>query len=94
MFLKLPWARRRLPPGPTPFPILGSLWQLNFKADHDILNKMAEVHGNIFTLGLGHSPAIVLHGFQAVKASLTTHSEEFSGWLETPVFKQLANRKG
>ncbi|CAM4607480.1 unnamed protein product [Lepidochelys olivacea] len=39
MFLKLQWARRHLPPGPTPFPILGSLWQLNFKADHDILNK-------------------------------------------------------
>ncbi|XP_077682976.1 cytochrome P450 2J2-like [Eretmochelys imbricata] len=92
-FLKLQWARRRLPPGPTPFPILGSLWQLNFKADRDILNKMAEVHGNIFTLWLGHTPAIVLHGFQAVKASLTTHSEEFSGRLETPVFKQLANRK-
>ncbi|CAM5137808.1 unnamed protein product [Eretmochelys imbricata] len=54
---------------------------------------MAEVHGNIFTLWLGHTPAIVLHGFQAVKASLTTHSEEFSGRLETPVFKQLANRK-
>ncbi|CAM4597292.1 unnamed protein product, partial [Lepidochelys olivacea] len=54
---------------------------------------MAEVHGNIFTLGLEHTPAIVLHGFQAVKASLTTHSEEFSGRLETPVFKQLANRK-
>uniref|UniRef100_A0A674JC39 Uncharacterized protein n=1 Tax=Terrapene triunguis TaxID=2587831 RepID=A0A674JC39_9SAUR len=39
-FLKLQWAHRRLPPGPTPFPILGSLWQLNFKVDHDSLNKV------------------------------------------------------
>uniref|UniRef100_A0A8C3HQ17 Cytochrome P450 2J6-like n=1 Tax=Chrysemys picta bellii TaxID=8478 RepID=A0A8C3HQ17_CHRPI len=51
--------------------------------------QMAEVHGNIFTLWLGHTPGVVLHGFQAVKDGLNTHPEEFSGRLETPVFKRL-----
>ncbi|XP_034636429.1 cytochrome P450 2H2-like [Trachemys scripta elegans] len=55
---------------------------------------MAEVHSNIFTLWLGHAPGVVLHGFQAVKDGLNTHPEEFSGRLETPVFKRLANGKG
>ncbi|XP_032659771.1 cytochrome P450 2J6-like [Chelonoidis abingdonii] len=93
-FLKLQWAHRHLPPGPTPFPILGSLWQMNFKVDHDSFNKMAEVYGNIFTLWLGHTPGVVLHGFQAVKDGLNTHLEEFSGQLKTPFFKRFANGKG
>ncbi|KYO47181.1 hypothetical protein Y1Q_0002200 [Alligator mississippiensis] len=93
-FLKLQWAHRQLPPGPMPLPIFGSLWQLNFQANHKMLEKLAKLHGNIFTFWLGHTPAVVLYRFQAVKDGLTTHPEDVSGRMETPVFKQMANGKG
>ncbi|KGL82603.1 Cytochrome P450 2J6, partial [Tinamus guttatus] len=85
---------RRFPPGPTPFPIIGSLWWIKFRADHESLSKLAKMYGNISTVWLGHKPFVVLHGFQAVKDGLTTHSEDVSGRLESYVLKRMANGKG
>jgi len=39
-FLKLQWKSRGFPPGPMPFPIIGSLWRINFRADHRSLKKV------------------------------------------------------
>ncbi|NWU51050.1 CP2CE protein, partial [Dromas ardeola] len=85
---------RGFPPGPTPFPIIGSLWRINFRADHGNLKKLAKLYGNICTLWLGHKPMVVLYGFQAVKDGLTTNSENVSGRLQTYVFNKMANGKG
>ncbi|NWV77600.1 CP2J6 protein, partial [Dasyornis broadbenti] len=70
---------RRFPPGPTPYPFFGNLLQMNFKIHHEHLKKMAKIHGNIFTLWLSNTPAVVLQGFQAVKEGLTAHAEEVAG---------------
>ncbi|XP_032553455.1 cytochrome P450 2J6-like isoform X1 [Chiroxiphia lanceolata] len=93
-FLKLQWKSRGFPPGPTPFPIIGNMWWIKFRADHGSLRKMAKTYGNICTLWLGHRPVAVLYGFQAVKDGLTTNSEDVSGRLQTYVFNKLANGKG
>ncbi|NXD86835.1 CP2J6 protein, partial [Halcyon senegalensis] len=93
-FLKLQWKSRGFPPGPTPFPIIGGLWWINFRADHGSLKKLAKKYGNICTLWLGHKPMVVLYGFQAVKNGLTTNSEDVSGRLQTYVFNRMANGKG
>ncbi|KFQ29509.1 Cytochrome P450 2J6, partial [Merops nubicus] len=85
---------RGFPPGPTPFPIVGSLWWINFRADHGSLKKLAKTYGNICTLWMGHKPVVVLYGFQAVKNGLTTKSEDVSGRLQTYVFNKMANGKG
>ncbi|NXT23091.1 CP2J6 protein, partial [Syrrhaptes paradoxus] len=71
--------RRRFPPGPTPYPIVGNLLQMNFRIDHEILNKMAKIHGNVFTLWASNIPLVVLQGFQAVKEGLTVHPEDTVG---------------
>ncbi|XP_053895447.1 cytochrome P450 2J2-like isoform X2 [Malaclemys terrapin pileata] len=93
-FLKLQWAGRRLPSGPTPLPFIGNLWLLGFKLHLETLEKLAQIHGNIFTLWLGESPVIVLHGFQAVKDGLTTNSEDVSGRPTTPFFDENGNKEG
>ncbi|KFV89961.1 Cytochrome P450 2C14, partial [Fulmarus glacialis] len=85
---------RGFPPGPTPFPIIGSMWRINFRADHGSLKKLAKIYGNICTLWLGHKPMVVLYGFQAVKDGLTTNSEDVSGRLQTYVFNRMAKGKG
>uniref|UniRef100_K7G035 Uncharacterized protein n=1 Tax=Pelodiscus sinensis TaxID=13735 RepID=K7G035_PELSI len=93
-FLKLQWAGRQLPPGPTPLPFIGNLWLLGFKLHPETLEKLAQIHGNIFTLWLGQSPVIVLHGFQAVKDGLTNNPEDVSGRPTTPFFNEKASDKG
>ncbi|XP_010121510.1 PREDICTED: cytochrome P450 2J6-like [Chlamydotis macqueenii] len=93
-FLKLQWKSRGFPPGPTLFPIIGSIWWINFRADHGSLKKLAKTFGNICTLWLGHRPMVVLYGFQAVKDGLTINSEDVSGRLQTYVFNRMANGKG
>ncbi|NXM67237.1 CP2CE protein, partial [Serilophus lunatus] len=85
---------RGFPPGPTPFPIIGSMWWIKFRADHGSLKKLAKTYGNICTLWMGHRPVVVLYGFQAVKNGLTTNSEDVSGRLQTYVFNRMANGKG
>ncbi|XP_039343318.1 cytochrome P450 2J6-like [Mauremys reevesii] len=93
-FLKMKWACSRLPPGPTPLPLIGTIWQMDFKRQHEIFIKLAQIYGNIFTLWIGHIPVIILNGFTAVKDSLTVHSEDVSGRPATPFFQKMAGGKG
>ncbi|XP_023788713.1 cytochrome P450 2J2-like isoform X2 [Cyanistes caeruleus] len=93
-FLNLQWKSRGFPPGPTPFPIIGSVWWINFRADHGSLKKLAKTYGNICTLWMGHRPIVVLYGFQAVKNGLTNNSEDVSGRLQSYIFNKMAEGKG
>nr|XP_042699895.1 cytochrome P450 2C13, male-specific-like [Chrysemys picta bellii] len=93
-FLKLKWACSRLPPGPTPLPLIGTMLQMDFKRQHENLIKLAQIYGNIFTLWIGHIPVIILNGFPSVKDGLTIHSEATSGRPTTPFFQKTAGGKG
>ncbi|NWS65708.1 CP2J6 protein, partial [Crotophaga sulcirostris] len=86
--------QRRFPPGPTPYPIFGNLLEMKFQIHHDILKKMARIHGNVFTLWLSNIPVVVLQGFQAVKEGLTVHAEDVAGRPKTNVFHVLTHENG
>ncbi|XP_077203923.1 cytochrome P450 2J2-like [Paroedura picta] len=93
--IKLQWKKRQFPPGPTPLPIIGSLWQLKFvKMHRDTLMEEAKTFGDIFTLWLGQSPLIVLNGYQGVKDGLAVHPEDFSGRPITPFFRIMGKKRG
>ncbi|XP_070801090.1 cytochrome P450 2J6-like [Pituophis catenifer annectens] len=93
-YLKILWMARRLPPGPMPFPVIGTLWQMRFDFSYQTLITLAKTHGNVFTLWLGPLPIIILNGFEAVKEGLTAHPEDMSGRPTSPFFEKLGKRKG
>ncbi|MED6168417.1 hypothetical protein PIB30_011306 [Stylosanthes scabra] len=68
---------KRLPPGPTGLPILGSLHKLVANPHRD-LHKLAQKHGPIMYLRLGFVPTIVVSSFQAAELFLKTHDHVFA----------------
>ncbi|XP_043782848.1 cytochrome P450 2C19-like [Cervus elaphus] len=85
-------GRGKLPPGPTPLPILGNILQLDVKNISKSLNNLSKVYGPVFTLYFGMKPMVVLHGYEAMKEALIDLGEEFSGRGRLPVNEKV--RKG
>ncbi|CAH6953041.1 Cyp2c23 [Phodopus roborovskii] len=83
------WAKThtggRLPPGPTPLPIIGNILQLNLKDVPASLSKLAEKYGPVYTLYFGSWPTVVLHGYDVVKEALLNQGDEFLGRGPLPI---------
>ncbi|XP_040847770.1 cytochrome P450 2C3-like isoform X2 [Ochotona curzoniae] len=87
-------GKRKLPPGPTPLPIVGNLLQLNNKNISKSLSRLAKEYGPVFTLYFGMKPTVVLYGYEAVKEALMDRGEEFSGRGPFPVLDRVAKGLG
>ncbi|XP_051002908.1 cytochrome P450 2C26-like [Acomys russatus] len=82
-------GRGKLPPGPTPLPIIGNFLQIDVKDISQSLTNFSKVYGPVFTLYLGLKPAVVLHGYEAVKEALIDHAEEFAERGSFPVGEKI-----
>ncbi|XP_030665094.1 cytochrome P450 2C9 isoform X3 [Nomascus leucogenys] len=83
LFLLSLWRQRsgrgKLPPGPTPLPVIGNILQIDIKDISKSLTNLSKVYGPVFTLYFGLKRVVVLHGYEAVKEALIDLGEEFSG---------------
>ncbi|KAM4840175.1 cytochrome P450 2C18-like isoform X4 [Urocitellus parryii] len=86
--------RGKLPPGPTPLPIIGNILQIDVKDISKSLRHLSKVYGPVFTLYLGMKPIVVLHGYEAVKEALVDHGEEFAGRDSIPILKRSKKNFG
>ncbi|KAL4699187.1 hypothetical protein H8959_011844 [Pygathrix nigripes] len=84
-------GRGKLPPGPTPLPVIGNILQINIKDISKSLTNLSKVYGPVFTLYFGLERMVVLHGYEAVKEALIDLGEEFSGRGHFPLADR-ANR--
>ncbi|XP_053778777.1 cytochrome P450 2C18-like [Desmodus rotundus] len=87
-------GKRKLPPGPTPLPIIGNMLQLDVNNINKSLSNLSKVYGSVFTVYFGRKPTVVLHGYEAVKEALIDRGEEFSGRGSFPVIEKANNGKG
>ncbi|XP_059841046.1 cytochrome P450 2C23-like isoform X1 [Hypanus sabinus] len=84
----------RLPPGPPALPIVGNLFQLDFKAPHKSLIKLSEQYGPVFTFWFGSCPAVVVCGAEVMREALIDHGYDFSGRYLIPAIKKVSDGYG
>ncbi|XP_012509911.1 PREDICTED: cytochrome P450 2C21-like, partial [Propithecus coquereli] len=88
------YAKGKLPPGPTPLPIVGNILQLNTKNISKSISMLAKDYGPVFTVYFGMKPTVVLHGYKAVKEAVIDRGEEFSGRGSIPAFEEISQNSG
>ncbi|XP_075692233.1 cytochrome P450 2F2-like isoform X1 [Rhinoderma darwinii] len=78
-YIKILLGKSKLPPGPTPLPIIGTLYKMNFNDIVKSLLDLSKKYGDIFTVYEGHKPVVVLCSYKAVKETVIDKAEEFGG---------------
>ncbi|KAH7851301.1 hypothetical protein Vadar_009537 [Vaccinium darrowii] len=81
--LRLTKTRSKLPPGPTPLPIIGNLLKLGDKP-HKSLAELAKTHGPIMSLKLGQITAVVISSSALAKEVLQKQDLSFSNFRIIP----------
>ncbi|XP_062959474.1 cytochrome P450 2C20-like isoform X1 [Cynocephalus volans] len=87
-------VRGKLPPGPTPLPIIGNTLQLDVKDIRKSFSHFSKIYGPVFTMYFGMKPVLVLYGYKAVKEALIDMGEEFSGRGLSPVVGRITEGHG
>ncbi|KAM9470722.1 cytochrome P450 2F2-like [Clarias gariepinus] len=85
---------KNFPPGPRPLPIVGNLLHFNINNPLKDFKLLAERYGNVYSLYLGRSPAVVLNGLKAIKEALVTKSADFSGRPQNLLISHMMEGKG
>ncbi|XP_073497687.1 cytochrome P450 2A5-like isoform X1 [Phyllobates terribilis] len=91
--LKTFWSRGKLPPGPTPLPLLGNA----LKVGSDIANslmKLSEKYGDVFTVYLGSRPVVVVTGYKLVREIYLDKGDEFLNRGDMPAFNYFYKDSG
>ncbi|CCL99952.1 uncharacterized protein FIBRA_01977 [Fibroporia radiculosa] len=69
---------KKLPPGPSPLPIIGNLHQLPLEYKHQVFAEWAKKYGDIFYLNVFHKPTVVISSVQVAHDLLEKRGSKYS----------------
>ncbi|XP_076832783.1 cytochrome P450 2M1-like [Brachyhypopomus gauderio] len=84
----------RLPPGPTPAPVVGNFFQVHVKEPYKHYLELSKTYGPVFTIWFANTPVVVIAGYEALKDSMIGMGEEFSGRLDYPLLMKSTKGYG
>lgn len=80
--------RRNLPPGPTPLPIVGNIFHLDFENIHIDLLKLKKIYGPVFTVWLP-DPVIVVSDYEVRSGKSPIFRQQ--NYKISPIFSHSKN---
>ncbi|XP_075463192.1 cytochrome P450 2G1-like isoform X2 [Ascaphus truei] len=83
------YRAHKLPPGPTPLPLIGNLLQVKNGEMAKSLMKLGKQYGSVYTFYFGPRPVVVFCGYEAVKEALVDHGDDFSGRGKQPTVDRV-----
>uniref|UniRef100_A0A803NEZ2 Uncharacterized protein n=1 Tax=Chenopodium quinoa TaxID=63459 RepID=A0A803NEZ2_CHEQI len=78
VWLLLEAKSNKLPPGPTPWPIIGNILKLGDKPHH-VVAELSKIYGPIMTLKLGSITTVVISSPEVAQEMFLKHDLDFSG---------------
>ncbi|XP_032087322.1 cytochrome P450 2J2-like isoform X2 [Thamnophis elegans] len=82
------------PPGPWRLPLLWNLLQINKRNPLNFLDECAEKYGPVYSLYLGTTPVVLIHGFPLVKEVLVIKGTKFAGKPDYYIVDTITKKKG
>ncbi|KAM6965409.1 cytochrome P450 1D1 [Aplochiton taeniatus] len=82
--------KAKLPPGPTPWPLVGNLLQMGDQI-HLSLTRLQRQYGDVFQMRLGSLTVVVLSGYTTIRQALVRQGEAFAGRPDLFTFSAVAN---
>ncbi|XP_063793839.1 cytochrome P450 2G1-like [Pseudophryne corroboree] len=83
------YRRPKLPPGPTPLPLIGNLMQVRNGEMAKTLMELGKQYGSVYTFHFGPRPVVVFCGYEAVKEALVDHGDDFIGRGRQPTVDRV-----
>lgn len=79
-----------LPPGPSPWPVVGNLFQTGEQL-HLSLTSLRARYGDVFRMRMGSLAVVVLSGHSTIRQALVRQGESFAGRPELFTFSAVAD---
>ncbi|KAI1893683.1 hypothetical protein AGOR_G00126220 [Albula goreensis] len=84
----------RLPPGPTPLPLLGNLLQVDKQAPFKTFLEHSKSYGPVMTFYIGLQRIVVLVGHDTVKEALLDRADDFTDRAPIPFLHKVVKGYG